>query len=214
MPPGIIPGMATSPAGKQSAPPKSTTKPADPTQAAGKAAPDLKAIAAERVSIIEAGNVKHGTERDIVRTFMESHATGHYDERLLPQSDADTAIQEYAFRHGRADIILFHQDGTATIIEAKDGKKGYTHVVAGIGQCSLYAAQLGAKPGVVRAVHRALLWSSVGSAEGDARIEEACELAGVIPLPYPSTEILMATRFAAARVIASAQLQEADHGCA
>ena len=36
--------MATSPAGKQSAPPKSTTKPADPPKAAGKAAPDWERI--------------------------------------------------------------------------------------------------------------------------------------------------------------------------
>ena len=36
--------MAKEPAGKQSAPPKSTTKPADPTQAVGKAAPDWERI--------------------------------------------------------------------------------------------------------------------------------------------------------------------------
>ena len=39
--------MATSPAGKQSAPPKSTTEPAEPTQAAGKAAPDWEKIEAD-----------------------------------------------------------------------------------------------------------------------------------------------------------------------
>ncbi len=39
--------MAKEPAGKQSAPPKSTTEPAEPTQAAGKAAPDWEKIEAD-----------------------------------------------------------------------------------------------------------------------------------------------------------------------
>ncbi len=173
----------------------------------------LADIAVERALILACGQAKHGTECDLVRQFLELHGAGCFDERLPQQSRADAVIKEYAFRHGRADVILFHQDGTATVIEAKDGTKGYTHVASGIGQCSLYAAQLGAKPGVVRAVRRALMWTSVGSSEGDAMIEDVCALAGVIPLPYPATAVLMATRMATEKVIAGAkQPQEVDHG--
>lgn len=174
----------------------------------------LRQIAEERDAIFARGEkVAHGTECDLVRQFLELHRAGHFDERLPSESAADTVVTEYSFRYGRADIILFHADGTATIIEAKDGKKGYTNAVAGIGQCSLYAAQLAAKSGVVRAVRRALMWTSVGNVDGDAKIEEACEIAGVIPLPYPSIRMLMATRKASELVIARAKTSlEGEHG--
>ncbi|MFA5386786.1 MAG: hypothetical protein WC322_00105 [Candidatus Paceibacterota bacterium] len=205
------------------------TVPGPKKKAPGKAVPDwerieldyragvktLRQIADEREAIFSHEKAKHGTEYDLVRQFLESHHAGLFDEMLPCESAADTVVTEYAFRHGRADIILFHTDGTATIIEAKDGQRGYTNVVAGIGQCSLYAAQLAAKPGVVRAVRRALMWTSVGNVDGDAKIEEACEIAGVIPLPYPSMRMLMATRMASERVIARAKgASEVDHGCA
>ena len=226
--------MATSPPSRKMAPSTSKSKtPAALKKPAGaavpvKAQPDwerieldyragiktLRQIADERDAIFaREEKVAHGTEYDLVRQFLEAHHAGHFDEMLPSESAADTVVTEYSFRYGRADIILFHADGTATIIEAKDGKKGYTSVVAGIGQCSLYAAQLAAKPGVVRAVRRALMWASVENVDGDAKIEEACEIAGVIPLPYPSMRMLMATRKASEAVIARAKASlEVDHG--
>lgn len=208
--------MATSPAGSKPAPRKNTTKTADPTKAAGKAAPDweriIQDIAKVRAEIMASRDDLHGVEQDLVRVFIEMHQVGIFEERLPMQSDADTIAQEFAFRHGRADIIMFHADGTATVIEAKDGRHGHTHVVSGIGQCGLYAAQLSARPGALRAVRRALMWTSVGTIEGDALIEEVCGAAGVIPLPYPSTITLVANRMAAEVVISRLQGATED-GC-
>ena len=169
-------------------------------------------IGIECALILANDQAQHGTERDLVTQFIESHNAGYFDDRLQQQAKTDSVVSEHSFRRGRADIILFHQDGTATIIEAKDGTKGYTHVVSGIGQCSLYAAQLIAKPGVVRAVRRALMWTSVGSPKEDATIEDACALAGVIPLPYPSITVMMAVRAATREVIGRASQKEAEHG--
>lgn len=169
-------------------------------------------IGVECSLMLNGWNVPHGTERDLVAVFIESHNAGYFDGRLTSQSETDSVVSEYSFRRGRADIILFHQDGTATIIEAKDGTKGYTHVVSGIGQCSLYAAQLIERNGVVRAVRRALMWTSVGSPKDDATIENACVLAGVIPLPYPSIKVMMAVRMATRLVIERAMQQhEVDY---
>lgn len=223
--------MATTPPSRKRAAPKkapSTSKTPAGAAVPVKAQPDwerieldyragiktLRQIAEERDAILARGEeLAHGTEKDLVRQFLESHHAGYFDERLPNESALDTVVTEYSFRHGRADVILFHKDGTATIIEAKDGSKGYTNAVAGIGQCSLYAAQLAAKPGVVRAVRRALIWTSVGNVDGDARIEEACEIAGVIPLPYPSIRVLMASRKAARLVIERANASaEVENG--
>jgi hypothetical protein len=91
-----------------------------------------------------------------------------------------------SLRFGRADIVVFHADGSASVIEAKDGSKGYAHVVAGIGQASLYAVQIAMAKGAVTRVRRALLYSSTGDILQDACVEAACEQASVIPLLYPT----------------------------
>ena len=162
-------------------------------------APLLDEISQHRDRILVEGSAPHGVERDLVRTFLEMTEAGHFDERL-PQSPMDTVATELSFKHGRADIVIFHADGSASVIEVKDGSVGYSHVVSGIGQASLYAVQL-ARKDAVRKVHRCLMWTSVGSADADALIEEACESAGVVPLPYPSMKILMASRLAAEIVV-------------
>jgi hypothetical protein len=69
-------------------------------------------------------------------------------------------------------------------IEAKDGTKGYRHVLAGIGQVGLYAVQLGMTKRAVTRIQRALLWTSTDNILSDALVEEVCEQAGVISLPW------------------------------
>lgn len=158
-------------------------------------------VTLEHERLLREGLAPPGGEQDLVQAFMDTHEGGCFDERLPSQAANDVVIREYVFRYGRADIVMFHQDGTATIIEAKDGSKGYTHVVGGIGQCSLYAAQLGAKPGALNAVRRCLMWSSAG-VFADVAIEDACILAGVTPLPFPAIQTLTASRAAVAIVLA------------
>lgn len=103
------------------------------------------------------------------------------------KSATDKVVYEMALPHGRTDITIFHVDGSATIIEAKDGRAGYTSVVQGIGQLAFYAAQLQLKGGVHH-VRRALLWSFGGNADADQAIFNACVLAGVIPMNWAALD--------------------------
>ncbi len=126
-----------------------------------------------------------GLEKDLVGWFCDAMGTEHREDRI-PATGQDAVVREMAFKFGRADIVVFHVDGSASVIEAKDGTKGYNHVVAGIGQVGLYAAQLGMNNGGLKKVRRCLMWTSTGNILLDALIEETCEQAGVIALPYGS----------------------------
>jgi hypothetical protein len=123
-------------------------------------------------------------ERAIVQMFRASAVLPVPDERLPFDPATDTVAYEFAFKHGRADIVIFHFDGSATIIEAKDGTRGYMHVAQGIGQVGLYAAQLSQSRIGLAKVRRCLLWTSTGDICADAFLEIACEQAGVIALPW------------------------------
>lgn len=126
-----------------------------------------------------------GVEADIVDIFVRCATGGHAIEDRIPLNpDTDTIIREMSFKYGRADIVIFHVDGSASVIEAKDGSRGYNHVVSGIGQASLYAAQLGARAGAVTKVRKCLLWTSTGDAILDGVIEDVCLTANTIPLPW------------------------------
>jgi len=149
---------------------------------------DLSAIAQgarieEEYQAITANGFPHGTEADIIRLFKMSIAAGRHDERL-PMSNEDLVVYEMAFKYGRADIVIFHADGSASVIEAKDGTKGYNHVVSGIGQAGLYAVQLAMSKGVLTKVRRCLLWTSTGDLMLDAIIEIQCEQSNTIALPW------------------------------
>jgi hypothetical protein len=139
---------------------------------------------AETRSVLADTALSLGGERAIVYLFVTCHQVpSGLDDRMPFASTEDTIRTEMAFAYGRADVVMFHLDGSATVVEVKDGTKGYTHVIAGIGQAGLYATQLSLK-GTVRKVRRALLWTSVGDAAADGMIEMACEEAGVIPLSW------------------------------
>jgi hypothetical protein len=142
-----------------------------------------------------------GNESDVVRAFRECHEAGEYlHAELLPLGPSDTVVYEMAFRWGRADIVIFHEDGTASVIEAKDGRKGYNHVVAGIGQVSLYATQIALKD-AVKSVRRGLMWSPTGDFRLDALISIVCERANVIPLPTPSASVVDAIHATVRRIV-------------
>ena len=159
----------------------------------------MEEITQHREKILSEGRAPHGVERDLVRTFLDMVDAGHFDERL-PQNPLDTIVTEFSARYGRADIVIFHADGSASVIEAKDGTVGYNHVVSGIGQAALYAVQI-ARKDAVRRVRRCLMWTSTGDLLLDGLIEEVCESAGVVPLPFPSMKVLMASRLATETVI-------------
>ena len=140
----------------------------------------------------------HGTEADVVRSYLLSM---HLCEDRIPVTKKCTVVREMAFHRGRADIVIFHTDGSASVIEAKDGTRGYQHVLSGIGQSGLYAAQL-AMTRAVRPIRRCLLWSSTGDMLTDVLVEQACDDAGVVSLPCETTREIVAVRRAAAAYVA------------
>ena len=146
-----------------------------------------------------------GNEADIVRIFVRDHNNGFYDP-AIPDSEGATVVTEMPFKYGRADIIVFHVDGSASVIEVKNGSNGYRHVVAGIGQASLYASQLAMTRGAVSKVRKCLMWTSTGDISLDAQIEEACEAANTIPMPLVHMHKLMAVP-----VIVREVMEAVDH---
>ena len=135
--------------------------------------------------------VEIGGESALVKFFVDGLQTAARDEYFAFDPETDRVVTEFALRWGRVDVVVFHGDGSVTVVEAKDGAKGYQHVAAGIGQVTLYAAQL-SMSGTVRKVRRALLWSSTGAVFQDAALEVACESAGVVALPWPSMRDVLA----------------------
>lgn len=101
----------------------------------------------------------------------------------------DTISMEFQMRQGRADMVIFHMDGAATVVEIKDGDCGLTAVAHGIGQVGMYAAQL-VMTRAVKEVRRALMWTSTGSKTQDELLAESCKIAGVIPLMIPGVDYM------------------------
>lgn len=203
--------MATKPSGKKPAPKQAPTQITNPTSQSRRGWVSSCDLFFEAIRMMADGSLRKGNESTLVRAFLDTHTAGLYDESLPWLGPNDTVASEFSLRFGRADVVVFHQDGSATVIEAKDGSKGYNHVVAGIGQCSLYAAQLSLGKVDFREVRRALMWSSTGRLECDAAIEDACKLAGVIAMPYPEAKELAAYRQAAESLIYK---KVATNGCA
>ena len=200
--------MARDKAAKPATPDSSTQPTAAPTsKAASPFTPDWPSIRKVRDDLLEARSVPHGTEKDLVRQIRELFEAGHYDD-LIPLTGADTIVYEQAFKFGRADIVVYHCDGTVSVIEAKNGAVGYSHVMSGIGQATMYAVQIATKCAAKR-VRRCLLWTGTDNLELDALIDIACEQAGVISMAMPSMQMLMATREAIRLAV-----EEHANGCA
>lgn len=172
-----------------------------------KAPPDWERIEFERARILSDGRQPRGSEKRLVQLFCELIDSGRYDERL-PMSPQDTLVLEQAFRFGRADVVIYHVDGSVSVVEAKNGDVGYSHVLAGIGQLTMYAVQIANRKTGISKVNRCLLWSGASSIEADAMIEAACEQAGIIPLPMPKMSVITSTREAVRCIVE----EESDRG--
>ena len=140
----------------------------------------------------------HGNEADILQMFKIATQSS-VPENRIPISKLDTCVYEMSFRFGRADVVIFHIDGTASVIEVKDGSKGYNHVVSGIGQAALYATQIGMSKSNLRLVRKCLLWTSTGSLDADMAIEDACISADTVPLPWANLDVHLAHHVAVLR---------------
>lgn len=155
---------------------------------------DIEALKVEAQSLIDRGAVPNGSEKDIIRLFsyMVRSDNPEVKETRIPQANSDTVVYQMPIKIGRADIVLFHIDGTASVIVVRDGTKGRRHVVSGIGHAGLYAAQLGMSGGALKLVRKCLLWTSTGSFIQDAVIEDVCTQANVIPIPWASLKTHLA----------------------
>lgn len=122
----------------------------------------------------------------MMRYFLKHSKTAGFIPPEVPVHEDDLIRSEFSMKVGRADLVVFHIDGSASVIEVKDGATGYRDVVAGIGQVSLYACQLGLKDGSIKSVRRVLAWDSMNSNEHNQLVTEACKSAGVIPVKLPS----------------------------
>ena len=160
--------------------------------------------------ILESGEIPHGIEKDIVQQFKESTECGHFEDRI-PLTANCICIYEQSLKYGRADIVIYHTDGSVSVIEAKDGAKGYTHTVSGIGQATLYAVQIGMSKGAVKKVRKCLLWAGTGNNDLDVMIDIACEQAGVISLPAEPVKITMACRKATCNVMERTKKKELNN---
>lgn len=129
-------------------------------------------------------------ESTLVLAFLAGERGGFHEE-ALNMNGRERIVTEMAFRFGRADIVIFHDDGSATVVEAKDGSRGYNHVLCGIGQVGLYATQLAMTKGAVTKVRRALMWTSTGDMWLDTLIVVACQEAGVIAVEWPTMAVLV-----------------------
>jgi hypothetical protein len=105
----------------------------------------------------------------------------------LPYTEHDTLVFEMPLRHGRADLVIFHLDGSASVMELKDGDRDVVGIAAGIGQVGYYAAQLGLTRSIPT-IRRALAWSKCRQHSHNELLIEACRLAGVAPILLPSAE--------------------------
>ncbi len=103
----------------------------------------------------------------------------------LPYRTGDKVVFEMQMRHGRADIVIFHIDGSVSVIEVKDGDRDVMSVVAGIGQVGFYAGQL-AVSRAFPSIRRALMWTACSNDSHTSLVIDACKVAGVEPLLLPS----------------------------
>jgi hypothetical protein len=117
----------------------------------------------------------------------------------LPYTSADVIINEMPLKVGRADFVIFHADGTASVIEVKDGSFGLMPVLQGVGQAGLYATQL-SMTNSVKGVRRALMWSALHKEAENQLVHDVCREADVVPLFLPTVadmhaqDVLCATK--------------------
>jgi len=137
---------------------------------------------------------------------LYTRAESYSEDRLPIHPKLDCICYEFAVKYGRADIVVFHSDNSATVIEVKNGDVGPMWVMSGLGQVAMYAMQIAlSQKGALKRVRKALLWTSTGDLLADAIIETACEEAGVIALPWGKLAAHLAVLVQPAAVLQGAE---------
>ena len=87
--------------------------------------------------------------------------------------------REFPLPRGRPDFVLFHADGTATVLEVKKAASDRL-VLAAVGQAMSYAVQLGYSRSLLAV--RVMVAADMTGTES-IHLDEACRLAGALWLP-------------------------------
>lgn len=163
---------------------------------------DRLAAGRERVANLAAASVPHPEllgqaatlrGKPAVMAFLKwAFCTGIW-KTLMRQvfvTEEDTAVFNYRLRVGIADVVVFHVDGSATVIQVQDGASGFRSVLGGLGQLGLCAAQVD-RAKALKGVRRALAWTPVVAPDGvNPIIERVSKDAGAIPVFLPALESL------------------------
>jgi len=120
-----------------------------------------------------------GDESGVMRILKNLAVTDRLFEALgIPEGIVEF---EFPLPRGRADIVVFHHDGTATVIEAK-GSRDFRGVLSGIGQVVMYAVQIGFSKATM-GIRKILVAPYIGEDPEVLLIHNACQSAGVEFLP-------------------------------
>jgi len=87
--------------------------------------------------------------------------------------------KEFPVPRGRADFVLFHLDGSITVVEVKRGDRPLMELMAGIGQVTSYATQVGYSNIVGASIKRVLAVTALPNLLDELLLADACKLAGV-----------------------------------
>lgn len=137
--------------------------------------------------LVAEASVMENNERAITLMLKLSLACGDLAYMLgLPAISGHRF--EFSVKGGRIDLLLFHTDGSASIVEAKAEDRPVV-IAAGIGQLCMYAAALPAKLHAVQqpALIRRVLCAHLPPEKCGGLIA-ACEMAGVKFAYLPSVK--------------------------
>jgi RecB family endonuclease NucS len=139
---------------------------------------DWEAIRQTRpgLSILEIESNESGLMR-ILKTLAQTN-------KLCEALDIPEGVIQFEFPvpRGRADIVVFHNDGTVSAIEVK-GFRDLRGVLDGIGQVIMYSVQLGYSK-TTKGIRKILIAPYSGEDPEALLIHSACKSAGVEFVPF------------------------------
>lgn len=119
-----------------------------------------------------------------IMLLMRMHCIFGDIRRMLKTTKISRYRFEYFVGGGRIDLILFHADGGASLIEVK-GNGSVRDVVAGIGQLFLYEAMfLESNPKTMSPAYINKYLVSPVAGNDAQRVAKACDRAGVVFFQY------------------------------
>lgn len=111
---------------------------------------------------------------DIMKFLLE-HSKGGL-EKAWDLPEVVKYVFEFPLPVGRADLVMFHIDGSISVVEFKNAGSN-REILSGIGQLLMYAVQLGYSR-VATTIRKILTAPVVGA--GNSLLLETCEKAGVL----------------------------------